>query len=306
MKGGTSNISVVPEFMKKIQFHEYLMGLLLLQVIVRLAIKASFNEWFFAYIAVFAVYGLIIFYGTKSMHPLFNRIRLLCNIAIMFFAYSSIKYIIPVFFGSYTFDGMLSSLDKSIIGGDLSHTAQRIYSSPLTELMSTGYFSYYVAIAVTLLYYGFRSSIETFCKFCMGLFGIFALGIIAYTIVPAVGPYVYFKGTYDRQLTGYLMTKLNNFVVISGSCKYDVFPSLHTGVGLFILLFTFFNSRKGFYVFLIPFIFLISSTIYLRYHYFTDLFCGACLSIAVFITSKLIFEGMKKKLLIGKESSLPG
>ncbi len=274
--------------MKRILLHEYLMGALLIQASVRLAIKGCFNEWFFAFLGVFAAYSVLIYYGIKTSSLIVNKARLFSNLVVMFFAYSSTKYTVPVFFGDYTYDAKLTAIDNSILGTDLSHSAQDIYSPILTDLMSVGYMSYYVVIAATFLYFGFVSSIEKFCKYCMGFFIVFGTGIIFYSIIPALGPYVYFKGTYVKELTGGFLTELNNFVVQSGSAKFDVFPSLHMGVSLFILLFLFFNGRKGFYTFLIPFLFLISSTIYLRYHYFIDLICGAILSIIVFAVTSYV------------------
>lgn len=152
------------------------------------------------------------------------------------------------------------------------------------------WFFVYVSIAACFIGYGFKSSLDTFCRFCTGLFTIFALGITGYTIIPAEGPYIYLCGKYTRELSGYFFTKLNQIIVCAGTARFDVFPSLHMGGGLYILLFLFKNTRKAFYVFLIPFITLVFSTIYLRYHYLVDLICGVLLSTASYFVCMRLSE----------------
>ena len=83
-------------------------------------------------------------------------------------------------------------------------------------------------------------------------------------------------------MEGYLFTNLNHTMVVAGSSGFDVFPSLHVGVGLFMLLFFRRFDRTIWRIYLIPFVLLVISTIYLRYHYLIDLLCGAALCLACF------------------------
>lgn len=276
---------------RNVLLHEYLMGGLLLQLTVRLLLKHKTGVWFFSYMSVFLIYLGFIFVCTKVPSTLLNRFRLFSSLIVMFIAYGSIKYVVPLL-GMEPLDSLISSIDKDIIGGDLSIKAQSIYSKPLTEIMSLGYMTYYIATACCFIAYGIKGSLETFRRFCIGFFAIFAVGITCYSIIPAEGPYVYFHDAYGRELAGYFFTGVNNFIVSTGSSRFDVFPSLHMGVGLYIFMFLYANSRKVFYVYLFPFMVLASSTIYLRYHYLTDLISGAFLGIAAYYTGKLIY--MKK------------
>ena len=266
---------------RKIFVHEICMCLMLGQILVRLAISSQAYGWMAAYVAVLAVYGVLIHRGRTRLGPLTNRLRLVWNVVAMNFAFTSIKYVVPAL-GLTGRDAALAAVDRVLVGGDLSVWAQQFYSKPLTEIMSLGYMLFIVFLFFCFAYYGFRADLPKLLAFCSGLFVLYAFGITGYTLVPAHGPLVYFADALTTPVEGYVFARLNHLMVAAGSSGWDVFPSLHVGVGLYMLLFFRRFDRAIWRVYLVPFVLLVLSTIYLRYHYFIDLVCGAGLSMACF------------------------
>jgi membrane-associated phospholipid phosphatase len=246
-------------------------------------------NWILAYICVFAVYAILIRQGIKNLSLFTNRVRLLWNIILMNFAFTSIRYIIPIL-GKNPLDSHLAKIDSWIVGKDLSIWAQQFYSKPLTEVMSIGYMLFIVFLFLTFSLYAFKANLNKLCRFCFGIFTLYAIGISGYSIVPAQGPLVHLAGAYSCNLEGYTFTELNRMMVAFGSSGYDVFPSLHAGVGLFLLLFYREHDRPFYYIYLLPFIILVLSTIYLRYHYLIDVLVGIPLSVFCYYIGEWTFQ----------------
>jgi membrane-associated phospholipid phosphatase len=270
------------------------MSLLCLQILIRCVVASYFGVWFMFYLGMLGVYWSLIYYGRRLDSPLVNRLRLVWNMVLMNFAFSSIKELVPIW-GMEPVDNLLAGIDRMLVGGDLSLLAQQWYSEPLTEMMSIGYLSFLVALFATFIWYGFRASLEKFGLFCTGLFTLYAIGITGYTLLPGQGPFVHFAGEYTKELTGYVFTDWNTAIVAAGSAKYDVFPSLHVGAGLFLLMFYYSHNRRVFYVYLLPFVFIVLSTIYLRYHYLIDVLVGAFCSVLSYHLAKRIYSNRLKR-----------
>ncbi len=257
--------------------HEYFMGLLLTHILIRLIICKS-ETLALGYVLCIAIGIFLIRKGMKTLSPRINRIRLLYNIVVMNLAFSSIRFVIPAL-GLTPRDQLLADMDLMLLGMDPCLWMERFVTPGLTELMSFGYMLFIVFLFFSFIYYGFFAELKTLRLFCLGLFTLYGLGISGYTIIPAEGPHVYLAAHYSKPLEGYLFTALNMAMVKAGSARFDVFPSLHVGVGLYLLIFYKRHSRLLFRVYLAPFILLAVSTIYLRYHYFTDILIGAALCI---------------------------
>ena len=175
------------------------------------------------------------------------------------------------------FDGALLAIDQAMIGKNLSLRLTPYYHPLLTEFMSFCYFLFYIYLTVSLFYFSF-GPLGLFQKFFAGLFTIYGIGFLSYTLIPAVGPWLYLAEAFDTPLIGYWITEINDKVVTSGSNGMDVFPSLHCAVSSFILFFDRKHRPWRFRLYLIPCVGLWISTLYLRYHYFIDLLVGFLLS----------------------------
>jgi hypothetical protein len=176
------------------------------------------------------------------------------------------------------FDGNLLALDRLLLGETPSVWVQQWTSPWLTELMSLCYILFMPLLFFNLLRYFFRQR-ELLGEFYTGLFTVYGLGFLGYLILPAAGPWLAYPELFSVKLDSGAITTLNQIMVAQGSNKVDVWPSLHCAVSLFILGFAWRHHRIEFWVILLPVIGLWTSTFYLRYHYFVDVFCGFALAI---------------------------
>lgn len=183
-------------------------------------------------------------------------------------------------------DQALQHIDNVLIGFNLSVYLQQFASPPITELLSAAYMSYTIYFVVSGFLYLF-DEIRVAIRFYIGLFTVFALGFLGYVLLPAHGPYLALANDFTVVLSGGFLTHLNQEIVHWGSIRIDVFPSLHCAVPVFILSFDFFHKRRRFWFCLLPSLLLISSTLYLRYHYLTDLLAGFALGMLAFSLSML-------------------
>jgi PAP2 superfamily len=174
-------------------------------------------------------------------------------------------------------DGLLQQIDLRVLGGNLSVALEPIAHPLLTDLMSACYLLFFPYLILTHLDY-FRGDIDTLRRFCIGLYTVYAGGLIGYALVPAAGPYVAMAGDFLRPLDGGWLTRIHHSIVVQGTNGVDVFPSLHCGVTSFLLFFDRRHSPRRYRVLLVPVAILWVSTIYLRYHYFVDVVAGFALS----------------------------
>ena len=84
-------------------------------------------------------------------------------------------------------------------------------------------------------------------------------------------------------------------MVLEGSNRVDVWPSLHCAVSAFILGFAWRHHRREFWWLAAPVAGLWLSTIYLRYHYLVDIACGFALAaLAARMAARLARDHNKK------------
>lgn len=115
-------------------------------------------------------------------------------------------------------------------------------------------------------------------KFVTGLFTIYGLGFLGYTLLPARGPVYALADQFTVPLHGWWITRANAAIVARGSNGVDVFPSLHCAVSSYFLFFDRRHRPWRFKLYLVPCVGLWISTIYLRYHYGVDVLGGFALS----------------------------
>jgi membrane-associated phospholipid phosphatase len=180
-------------------------------------------------------------------------------------------------------DALLQSMDARLIGDNLSLRLQPLVSVPLNELFSLSYMAFIVLLFGALVFYLLRSPHLARCY--TGLFTLYGIGFAGYVLLPAAGPYVAMRDVFSVAIEGGAITALNALMVQIGSNQVDVFPSLHIAVSLFLWL-TLLKDHRAVGVVIAPLVILLwLSTIYLRYHYFIDIVCGAALAVAAFLAT---------------------
>ena len=174
-------------------------------------------------------------------------------------------------------DDLLASLDRALFGATLSARAQAITTPALTEVLSFCYLLFFPYLLISWFYYAWRG-LPLLRKLMVGLFTIYGLGFLGYSLVPAGGPHLALPDEFTVPLTGWAITRFNALVVAKGSNGVDVFPSLHCAISCFLLFFDRQHARWRYRLYLVPCVGLWLATIYLRYHYFVDVVAGFALA----------------------------
>ena len=186
-------------------------------------------------------------------------------------------------FIEHTADTTLLALDRALWGGiSLPERAMAWHSPLLSEVCSTGYFLFYFIVLVPAVAYSFRRHGAEARAFFAGLMLMYLAGFVGYLAVPAGGPFIAFPGLFPYPPDGGPMTAFLARVVDAGVTGMDVFPSLHAGIGTYVLGFLFLGGRRTLGLVLLPVVgVLVLATFYLLYHYGIDVACGLALAALV-------------------------
>jgi len=214
-----------------------------------------------------------------ARQPRWSRLAAVCaSLAIgLNVSYQSMAAAVPAV-REYRYDNYLLAIDRFLLGETPSQFMQHLVTPWLTDFMSLCYMLFMPLLFFNLLRYFFRQR-ELLSEFYAGLFTVYGLGFLGYLLVPATGPWLAYPELFTVKLSGGLLTSLGNAMVVHGSNRVDVWPSLHCAVSLFILGFAWRHHRREFWLLLLPVMGLWMSTFYLRYHYFIDVVCGFALAI---------------------------
>ncbi len=231
----------------------------------------------------------LVYYEQRSNTSTALRWRLLFYPIAMNVYFQQMRSAIPAITDE-RFDADLRGIDSVLIGETPSILLQHIANPTLTEIMSLCYLFFFPYLALGVVAH-FVGPLWRCKSFVAGLFSLYGVGFLGYTLVPAAGPYLAFGDAFDTSLIAGAASRWNDALVRMGSSGVDVFPSLHVAVSLFILGFDFQHNRRRFWIFLAPCIGLWCSTLYLRYHYLIDVLCGILLaSWALWIANRFQFS----------------
>jgi hypothetical protein len=198
------------------------------------------------------------------------RVRLWYYPVAMNLAYLGLATAVPMFHPALE-DARLARWDAWLTGGSPAALFAPFARPALSELASLSYLFFFPYLYFGWIYYTLRPLAQMQSYFT-GLFTVYGLGFIGYTLLPAAGLYLN-PAALARlaPLPGGPLTALNARLVFEGSNHVDCFPSLHCAITCYILFFDRRLCPWRFRVFLLPVVALWISTVYLRFHYWVDL-----------------------------------
>lgn len=154
----------------------------------------------------------------------------------------------------------------------------------LNDALMLGYLFFFIHLVAVPGAYCVRD-LARFKQCIVGLFTLYGIGFLSYTLLPAGGPHRWM--TFEIPLTGPFVIPATLAMVNSGSNGVDVFPSLHFAVSLYLLVFDWWHERRRFWLCLVPCLLLWCSTVLLRFHYFVDLIGGLAVAlIGLFVAAR--------------------
>ena len=254
-------------------------------LLLRLIAASGFRRDSWILVSMLLINAAVLFFWHHHNGGMAWRIRLLFYPLAMNLLYPVLKTAIPAIHPKLE-DGVLQAADRVLIGANLSVRLEPLVHPAITEFLSFCYMLYFVYLLLGQLWY-LIGGLELLKKYYVGLFCLYAIGYFGYSVLPALGPYLAMAGQFHTPLTGGWFTAANSQLVLNGSNRVDVFPSLHCANSLYILIFDYSHKRWRFWLYLVPCIGFWISTIYLRYHYFVDLICGFLLGLLAWQIAQL-------------------
>lgn len=177
-------------------------------------------------------------------------------------------------------DGRLERADLALFGFNPNLALERFSPAPLSDLLSVCYLLAFLPYLAVAFFSYYRGDLETFKRFCAGLFTVYALGFLGYSVWPAVGPYATMADRFAAPLSGGWLTTAHHAFVVRGTNGIDAFPSLHCALTAFVLAFDRRAAPARFRLMLVPVVLLWVATVYLRYHFVVDVAAGFALAAA--------------------------
>jgi len=230
----------------------------------------------------------IIYWGSKSKHPLINLLRNSYPLILSGYFYSETVYYNKLLFNNI--DPYLIAVEEGIFGMQASVEFSQYFSSPIfSELMYFSYFSFYLLIFsyVLVIYFQRRE------YFMEGLFNLSASLYIFYLIfciLPSAGPQFYFNAPENILPDAYLFGPLMHFIQDMAEQATGAFPSSHVGISVIILMLSKKSAPLFFKITLPLVILLILSTVYIKAHYAIDILGGLLIAPIVLYLSKFLYH----------------
>jgi len=186
------------------------------------------------------------------------------------------------------YDDVLILIDRYIFRFDPTVELYKIANPFLTELLQISYGTYFFLPILLGLDFIRQKKSEDFNNMTFLIVYGFALSFIGYILVPAIGPRFTLHNfeMNNVEMPGLFITNLLREIVNSGESiphgtinpalivQRDVFPSGHTQMTLMVMFLSVKFKSKLKWFFIIDGTLLIFATVYLRYHYVTDLIGG--------------------------------
>jgi len=256
--------------------HEWIFGAFLFLTGLRLLVHGgAARVWSYWFLGCWLAGVAVVFWAERNPTPARWRVRLLFYPAAMGIAFYALGVAVPLL-GNPKVDTLLLGWDRALLG-ETPAVAWEPWLRPwLENLTMAGYLFFFYYLIAGPGRYCLRN-LRLFRQCIVGLFTLYGLAFMGYTVLPAGGPHRWM--TFASPLHGWLLEwTLKPVNGVSNSV--DAFPSVHLAATLYLLLFDWQHARRRFWWVLLPCLLLWFSTLYLRFHYFVDLLAGAATALA--------------------------
>jgi membrane-associated phospholipid phosphatase len=215
---------------------------------------------------------------------------------LLIVVYLENRRLIPLI-NPHDMDDVLIAIDRFLfLGYDPTVLLERLTHPLVSEVLQVAYASFYfLPLTLCLILYLRKPRIEFHINASTILMG-FYLSYIGYYFTPVIGPRFTLEHLQNSPLSGVLLFDfVRNLIAQAEGIMRDCCPSGHAMISLLTVLLAW-RYARGFFGIVCIWAFLITfSTVYLRYHYVTDLIVGMALGLAVYRWG----PGMAEAIIVG-------
>jgi len=262
--------------------HEWVFSTFLVVTGVRMLADSPTRSWAAVFFACLAASILMILWTERNPTPARWRTRLAFCYVTMGICFFSMGTAVPLL-GTPRVDALLLQWDRDLLGETPAVTWEAWLRPWLENVAMAGYLFFFYYLMAGPGHYCIRD-VPAFRKCIVGLFTIYGIALLSYTVLPAGGPHLFM--TFQTPLQGPVLLNSTLGLVNRGSNAVDVFPSVHVAASLYLLLFDWQHWRRRFWWVLAPCAVLWLSTLYLRFHYFVDLIAGVAVALVGWWTAQ--------------------
>jgi membrane-associated phospholipid phosphatase len=257
-------------------------------ILINLLIVAFFQwsrAWDLFLLNCFIIIGIgsINIAQRRFPHSWMHYVRDWYVVALLLIIYLENRRLIPLI-NPHDIDLFLIEADRLIfLGHDPTVLLEKITYPILTEVLQIIYASFYfLPLSLCLILYRKETPVKFHSAVSTILMG-FYLSFIGYYLTPAIGPRFTFANQQSFALSGlFLFEVLQGIIVQVEGVMRDCCPSGHALVSILTVLLAWRPARGFFPVALVWATLIIFSTVYLHYHYVTDLILGISLGFVVY------------------------
>lgn len=263
--------------------HEWVFGAFLWLTGLRLFLQGgTARAWSLVFFGCLGAGAGLFFWAERDLTPWKLRVRLLFYPAAMGLSFYAVGMAVPLLKVPGA-DSLLLQWDRALLGETPAVAWGRWLKPWLEDLAMADYLFFFYYLIAGPGYYCLRN-VRLFRKCIVGLFTIYGVAFLGYTVLPAGGPHCWM--TFASPLRGPWLLDWTLLAVNGASNCIDAFPSIHLAASLYLLLFDWQHRRGRFWWVLAPCLLLFLSTLYLRFHYFVDLLAGMVLAVAGWWTAQ--------------------
>jgi len=220
-------------------------------------------------------------YASSSQNRIIRIFRYWYIPIVLGFFYEQIDDIIVIIHGRYL-DPYVYNFELALLGFHPSVAMERITTPLVTELMNVGYHSYYWMGPVLGLSLFIRREYLAFRRTLFSILVAFFISYLGFILFPVIGPRYELAHLYEAPLTGYGITRLQQFIMATGDIMGGCMPSSHVAVALVVLLCAW-TYRKRMALVMTPLVTTLAiATVYNRYHYVSDVVAGIAVGLVAF------------------------
>ena len=209
--------------------------------------------------------------------------------------YKEMAILIPVIRG-VDYDRELAALDHRIWGAYPTVWVERLYHPAFTEFLQVIYSLFIPVVLLVAVILWRRRQYAQFRYYAFLIAVGFLVSYIGYVLVPVRGPRFLLAGEQHASLQGlWLFHLLQNTLDKLEAAHYDCFPSGHTELTILAWWGSRWISNNLFRFYSVYAVFIIFSTVYLRYHYTVDLLAGMAVAAALILVSPMVYSRLEKR-----------
>ncbi|MDL2259408.1 phosphatase PAP2 family protein [Deltaproteobacteria bacterium OttesenSCG-928-K17] len=222
-----------------------------------------------------------------------GRLEVLAYLIIFTLFFFGTTVTIPLIRPDLKYDELLRAIDARYFF-DIGAWVRSVSRPWLTDLITFCYLLYGPLLYSSIIYFGFFRK-EVSLAYFAGLYSVFGLGFIGYLTVPAEGPHFARLAEVMPLIASGPFHTFADPLIKGGCTRSDAFPSLHIAVSWYTLIFMYFNTRRLFWLWLLPVAGLSVATVYLFYHYQIDLLAGFVVAVISLALAKMTAAAVRRR-----------